>query len=243
MVDDGTNYTPLDTSKLPSKKKTFRLSNKIILGLVLFLTISVGMVGYLLVLRKPIRREIPAQVGVTPTITLTPSPTEGVPTESPTPPVELTSTPSPEATSESTLTQTPTDSPLTSSEMPTPIATSAPTATPIPVACGTKSCDDSTNPCRSGLNCVQATDGSNYCSLPEFEAACKASPSQSSCCTAQGENLTPTEIVLVKATATPGAGGGTTVAQVTEIPSAGMATFGKIFTILSLAVILIGLIL
>lgn len=235
-MDENRNYTPLDTAKVSPKKKFFRLSNKILVGLVLFLTIGVGMVGYLVVLRKPIRREIPAQIEVTPTVTVTVTPTPSVSEPTSTPSAELTSTP------ESTTTSIATDTPTLTSE-PTATTTPNPTATPIPVACGTKSCDASANPCRSGLNCVQANDGSNYCSLPEFEDVCKANPAQSSCCTAQGENLTPTEIVLVKATATPGAGGATTVAQVTEIPSAGMATFGKIFTILSLAVILIGLIL
>ena len=173
--------------------------------------------------------------------TLTPSPSITV---TPTLPPDSTPTVTPEIslTPTLTLTPSPTSGP-TATDTPGPSPTPGPSATPIPVACGTKSCDNTTNPCRSGLSCIQANDGSNYCSLPEFQDACKVNPAQETCCTAQGENPTPTEIVLVNATATPGAGGATTVAQVTEIPPAGIATFGKIFTFISLAVILLGLIL
>lgn len=128
----------------------------------------------------------------TPSPTLTPSETP-----TPTPTGEITSTP----TATPTITPTPefsvTPGPsLTPTLTLTPTKTLTPTpktsATPIPVACGTKSCDNTTNPCRSGLNCVQANDGSNYCSLPEFEEACKENPTQQSCCTAPGNSPTPT---------------------------------------------------
>jgi len=190
----------------------------------------------------PVPTNTPTPPGEVPTDT--PIPTEGEPTVTPTPTEEVgaTNTPTPTLTPEETESPTPTSTPTTAEDnTPTPtssVIAEAPTATPIPVACGTKSCDDDTNPCRSDLVCMQANDGSNYCSLPAFQAACKENPSQASCCTAPGE---PTEIVLVNATSTPAeaaAAGG-----VTEIPSAGIATFGKIFTAISLAVILLGLIL
>ena len=189
-----------------------------------------------------------------------PTPPEITPTESLTPPVEesgtpiptpseiLTETPTPtltgRPTSTPTLTRTPTPSPTsgpTATDTPGPSPTTGPSATPIPVACGTKACDDTTNPCRSGLNCVQANDGSNYCTFPEFQAACQANPTQESCCTTQDESPTPTEIVLVNATATPGQGAA--AGGATEIPAVGVATFGKIFAVVSIAVILLGLIL
>src|SRR3989344_7889713 len=208
MVDDVSNYTPLNSATLPSKKKkAFFLSNRTLIGVILFLIIGVGMVSYLLVLQKPIRKGVPAQIEVTPTVTPIPSPTgEVTETVTPTPSeAEPTATPSAELTTtpEPTLTPTDTQTPTLTPE-PTETAASNPTATPIPVACGTKSCDNTTNPCRSGLSCVQANDGSNYCTLPEFQDGCKVNPSQSSCCTAQSTSLTPTEIVLVNATATPG---------------------------------------
>ncbi|MBI4226032.1 hypothetical protein HY612_02865, partial [Candidatus Roizmanbacteria bacterium] len=60
MSEEGNNYTPLDIAKLPPKKKSFSLSNKMLFSLIVFLTIGVGMVGYLLVLRRPIRKAVPA---------------------------------------------------------------------------------------------------------------------------------------------------------------------------------------
>ncbi|OQY66277.1 hypothetical protein B6D29_02900, partial [Microgenomates bacterium UTCPR1] len=91
---------------------------------------------------------------------------------------------------------------------PTATATPGPSATLIPVLCGTKDCDNATNPCRSGYICVQAHDGSNYCSSPDFAEACKSNPSYNSCCTAPGVSTsTPTEVVLAKSgpTSTPSA--------------------------------------
>lgn len=396
-----TNYTPLDTSKLGRKKKKLEFQvNKALLGTMFFLVVGIGMVGYMLILRKPIRKAVPAyltgeatscnikvgppiagsdkvegnkymiqvpvenkndnrkrvkiskswyacnandrqtctdgndhsqieefvlrpgekriitveaqqsegacgslQIDVrlkaaknagddggddnneegwnencntnstwvggfhafsqvcgepptntpapsnTPTLTPTGTPFTPTPTITPTgaitPTDEPTSTPTKTSTPTltPTLTLTPTRTPTTPPGQPT--NTRAPTATPIPVACGTKSCDNTVNPCRSGLECVQANDGSNYCSLPEFVDACKENPSQQSCCTAPG-NATPTEIVLVNTTAAPGGGSGSTggsAAQTTEIPAAGIATFGKIFAVISAAIIVLGLIL
>src|SRR3990170_2073726 len=61
MVDEVTNYTPLDTSRLGKKeKKAFFQTNKMLIGLIFFLTLGVGMVGTLLILRKPIRKAVPA---------------------------------------------------------------------------------------------------------------------------------------------------------------------------------------
>ncbi len=129
-----------------------------------------------------------------PTNTPTPTPTptsEITNTPTPTPTTEITNTPTPTPTTGITNTPTPTATPGPTST-PTPTGTPGPTATPIPVACGTKDCDNATNPCRSGYVCVQAVDGSNYCSSPDFVTACKANPSQVSCCTAPGYTSTPT---------------------------------------------------
>lgn len=120
------------------------------------------------------------------------------PTSTPIP----TNTPTPTAGISPTITNTPTPTPTTPPNEPT--YTPAPTATLIPVLCGTKDCDDRTNPCRSGYVCIQANDGSNYCASPDFVDACRANPSYNSCCTAPGApTATPTEIVVVKTTSTP----------------------------------------
>ena len=61
MVDEVTNYTPLDTSRLGKKvKKTSFQTNRMLMGLIFFLTLGIGMVGTLLILRKPIRKAVPA---------------------------------------------------------------------------------------------------------------------------------------------------------------------------------------
>lgn len=148
----------------------------------------------------------------TPTVTITPSPTA---TEAPTP--------------------TPTNTPI-----PTATSTPGPTATtaPVPVGCGVKACDNITNPCRSGLTCVQANDGSNYCALPEYQTACRENPSLTSCCTAPGNTPTPTEIVLVKITNTPQP---TYVAAQPTVPSAGFRNFPIVLAIPAI-LLLLGLI-
>src|SRR3990167_8653188 len=60
MSEKEINYTPLDRTKLYPQKKSFFLSNKVLVSFIVFLTIGVGMIGYLLVLQKPIRRQVPA---------------------------------------------------------------------------------------------------------------------------------------------------------------------------------------
>ncbi|MFA6390598.1 MAG: hypothetical protein WCX78_02555 [Patescibacteria group bacterium] len=133
----------------------------------------------------------------TPTPTKTPTPTR-TPTPTPTPTGTIVPSNTPTVTPTGTLTPTPTGT-LT----PTPTNTPGSSATPIPVICGTKDCDNATNPCRSGYNCVQANDGSNYCTSPDFTNACKANPSYNSCCTAPGApTVTPTEIMLAQTTVT-----------------------------------------
>ena len=140
----------------------------------------------------------------TPTPTATPFVTNTpTPTRTPTPTATRTPTPSVTPIVSSTpsvtpfISNTPTVTPLVSN-------TPGPSATPIPVLCGTKDCDNATNPCRSGYNCVQAHDGSNYCTSPDFTVACKANPSYNTCCTAPGApTATPTEIILAKTTISP----------------------------------------
>lgn len=140
-----------------------------------------------------------------------PTPTPTVPEDSPTP----TLTPPPD------LTQTPTSSPQA-------------TSTPPPQSCAAKSCDNTSNPCASGLICIQANDGSNYCTLPEFQDACRDNPGESTCCTA------PTVTQSAEATSLPVS---ITSTQTSEIPSVGEPIFIKIFGLISIAVIFLGLVL
>jgi hypothetical protein len=158
----------------------------------------------------------------TPVITNTPTPTPTgiIPTSSPTPTPTIILTVTP------TLTATPT--PTTPPGQPT--STPGPTATPIPVPCGTKNCDDKTNPCRLGYVCVQGSDGSNYCSGLDLTEACKANPSFVSCCTAPGvptATSIPTTTIVRTKTA--------------SVPSAGVAQWG-VFGIIG-TIILVGLLL
>ena len=197
------NYTPLDTEKLTAKKKSLNISNKLLIGLILFFTVGVGTVGFMLTQQR-LKLRVPAQVE--PTISETPVPTptgEVVITEAPvaTESGQPEATQAPEITVTSEATSAPTEIPtlapeLTEAETPIPTATSAPIG-------GNDSVDE--------------------------------------------PSATPTEIVLVQATITPDDGTNSSNTssqqQVTEIPSAGVATFGKIFAVLSLAVILLGLIL
>lgn len=185
---------------------------------------------------------------VAPSNSPTPTPPAVSSTPTPTPPtLSPTVTPSPTPTGVISTTPTVTPSPTptgtpspTLTPSPTPTGPPGPTATPIPVACGTKGCDNSTNPCRSGLICQQASDGSNYCTMPEFKAACIANPSQTSCCTAPGSTSTPapspTEIILAKVTSTKGP------TKTTGIPSVGVAKYGAIFGAISIGIVLLGLI-
>lgn len=138
--------------------------------------------------------------------TATPTPPDV--TNTPTPTDVITNTPTPTATPTNTPTATPTSTP-TNTPTPTtppgqPTNTPGPTSTPIPVPCGTKSCDNTTNPCRDNYICVQANDGSNYCTSPDFQTACKANPTYNNCCTAPGApTATPTEIILAKVSPSP----------------------------------------
>lgn len=171
------NFTPLSEKKPEDRKIRFNLSNEILLALFFVLIISIGLILYLLVLRKPLRPKVPTVVPVSPTNT-------------PTPPIIITVTPTiPLTTITSTITPTKTLTPTNP-----PAGGSTPTGTLTPSPTGTLT-----------------------------------------------PTPTPTEIILVKNTSTPGPSA--TNVPVTQIPSVGVATFGKIFGIISFAVILLGLIL
>jgi len=123
---------------------------------------------------------------------------------------------------------------ITATLTSTPTGTPGSTATPIPVLCGTKSCDNATNPCRSNYVCVQANDGSNYCSSPDFVTACKANPSYDACCIAPGApTATPTEIIIASVSASPTA--------IVNLPVTG--TIKSIIYIVPALIIIAGLIL
>jgi hypothetical protein len=162
-----------------------------------------------------------------PTRTPTPTPTRIVVSNTPTP------TPTRIISNTPTTTPIPTNTPTTPPNQPT--NTPGPTATLVPVPCGTKDCDDRTNPCRSGYICVQAHDGSNYCASPDFADACRANPSFQSCCTAPGvPSPTPTEIIVARSspTATP----------IQQMLQTGDARSSLVFT-LPIGIILLGLLL
>ena len=237
------NATPLKPAKKPANK-FFLIANIVLL----FIVVAIG--GYYLTIYKPSTTKPKATTGAFcvkdddcysgrcdtitkrcgggPTIptnppdeTNTPIPTK---TPTPSPTSVITNTPAPTSTPIPTATLTPTTPP----DQPT--NTPGPTATPIPVPCGTKDCDNSTNPCRSGYICVQANDGSNYCSSPDFATACKANPSFNSCCTAPGApTATPTTASTIAPT------------QIASVPSVGTVQWG-IFGIIG-TIILIGLLL
>lgn len=133
----------------------------------------------------------------------TPTPTPTTPVNTPTPTQTPTLTATPTQTPTPTITPTGTPGPTAT---PTPTSTPGPTTTPVPVGCGTKGCDNSFNPCRSGLSCVKANDGANYCSLPEFTAACQQNPSVASCCSPPGNS--PTNTPVAAAPTIPSVGGG-----------------------------------
>lgn len=152
-MNEDTNYTPLDTEKLSPRKKLFKIPNKVLIGLILFFTVGVGAVGFLLTQQRQ-TTQVPAQIDTTiteiPTETPVPSPTGEVAvtiTETPvTVTGEPTATQAPEATVAAeeiitpTETQTPTSTP-TSTEAPTPTSEPAgiggagdePTATPTEI--------------------------------------------------------------------------------------------------------------
>ena len=134
---------------------------------------------------------------------------------------------------QSTATPIPT---LTKALTPIPTNTliptiSGPTATLIPLPCGTKACDDLANPCRSGYICVKADDGNNYCSNSDSATACKTDPSFSACCTATG---VPTATPTSSSTITP-------TARTVSLPETGNTQLG-VFGIIG-TIILVGLLL
>jgi len=127
---------------------------------------------------------------------------------------------------------TPPGQPTNTPVPPTSTPGSGPTVTPISVPCGTKSCDNNSNPCRNDYVCVQANDGSNYCASPDFVTACKASPSLDSCCTSPGgPSATPTTVLLANVTSAPAK----------TVPSAGTTPWG-VFGIIG-TIIMAGLLL
>lgn len=145
--------------------------------------------------------DVPTPTPTTPSISNTPTPTTPAISNTPTPTPSNTPTPTPSDTPTPTPTVTPV---ISNTPTATPVISNTPTSTPIPVLCGTKSCDNATNPCRSNYVCIQANDGSNYCSSPDFVNACKANPSYNACCIAPGApTATPTEIILAQISASP----------------------------------------
>lgn len=75
---------------------------------------------------------------------------------------------------------------------PTPTLTPTVTPTPVPNGCGYTPCNSTTQPCQSGLQCVQANNGQYYCSMPNYVTACKTNPGTSACCNAPTATPTPT---------------------------------------------------
>lgn len=174
------------------------------------------------------------KVSNTPTPTPTPTPTGSItntPTPTSTPTATPTSTPTATPTPTGTLTPTPTGT-LT----PTPTPTATPSPTPQPHACGYTPCTSNTD-CNSGLICVTSNNnGPKYCSLPQYQQACEQNPSVATCCNAPTNSPTPTEIIIAKTSETPSP-------TTPEIPSAGVDTFGKIFSIIAGGIIILGLLL
>lgn len=73
---------------------------------------------------------------------------------------------------------------------PSPSPSVAPTSTPAPQQ---KDCAFSctTNAdCKSGLICVTTSNGLSYCSMPQYQDACKQSPSANTCCQAPPQQVT-----------------------------------------------------
>lgn len=121
--------------------------------------------------------------------TNTPIPTNTVTPNTPTPTATgVPNTPTPTATGVPNSTPTPTATGVPNT--PTPTSTGIPnsptptiTLTPAPNACGYTQCD-SQHPCSSGLVCVTAKNDKSYCAKPEYQDACKNSPSTDTCCKA-----------------------------------------------------------
>ena len=165
--------------------------------------------------------DIPLELPSPPTSTPTPTPPEETPRPSRTPTPTVTSTPTPTPTGyylTPTPTPTPTKTPTpTPTKTPTPTPTKTPTPTPPNIPSVTPSITPSSTPYPTGLPTPTPTN--------------TPTPTPSN-------TPTPTEIYLAL-TSTP-----TTVppvARATEIPSVGIPGFLKIFSAISLAILLIGL--
>jgi hypothetical protein len=81
----------------------------------------------------------------------------------------------------------------------TPTPTATPTPTPELLACGDQGCSDNFD-CASGLICVTADNGNNYCGEPDYKSACADNPSDTNCCTKPGEETTPTPTFVLTTT-------------------------------------------
>ena len=62
MVDTAKNFTPLSFDKKGKRKFHFVLTNKVLFGLIGVLVVGIGITSALILLRKPITREVPAHV-------------------------------------------------------------------------------------------------------------------------------------------------------------------------------------
>lgn len=96
----------------------------------------------------------------------------------------------------------PTNTPApTTPVSPPPTSPPAPT-TPASLVCGATPCS-ATAQCQSGLVCITANNGSAYCSMPAYQAACKLTPGVSSCCQAPAVlTSTPSATMIPSATPT-----------------------------------------
>jgi hypothetical protein len=74
-------------------------------------------------------------------------------------------------------------------EEPTPTPT--PTPTPESIVCGELGCENNFD-CDTGLICITADNGNNYCGEPDFKSACADNPSQTNCCEEPDTTPTPT---------------------------------------------------
>ncbi len=77
---------------------------------------------------------------------------------------------------------------------PTPVITTAPTTaptpTPVTLACGFTPCNVNAK-CQTGLVCIITNNNQGYCAFPQYQTACKNSPSTASCCTPPAAPTTP----------------------------------------------------
>ena len=123
MDPQSANYTPLDTEKLSAKKRSFNIPSKVLIGLILFFTVGVGVVGYLLT-QEQFKTQVPAQVEPTTMVFPSLSPTQ--PQTSPTEAAQAQT-----STDSANLAQVSTISP-TETETPTPEPSVAETLSPTP---------------------------------------------------------------------------------------------------------------